>query len=95
MAYPYEITKEVLDSMSGVSDEVIKADITDEENEIELLRLAADGYGLIAKAKFGSPEGKMAAFYANASVNQLFAKSDFVRFLRLLLEARNDVSGNA
>ena len=88
MKYPKEITSEVLEQVSHVSDDEIIKDIADTQAEIVSLKKEIDGLTLIAEAKMGTPDGKMAAFRRDGKQVGLDERLDFVRFLGAVLEAR-------
>ena len=86
--YPTEITKEILDKQSHISDGEIKQDIAETETEIFNMEKEAEAYALLGKAHKGTPEARMDYMRESARRSGIQERKDFVRFLKQLLEAR-------
>ena len=85
--YPSAITPEILAQNAHIPDRQIVQDIADTEREIELEKVAMAGYEAEAQLR-GMPHARMAMFRADGARQGIIECQDFVRFLKLLLEAR-------
>lgn len=86
--YPKVITDEVLEKVSRVSNYEIGRDIADTQIEITNLEKEVEGLGLIAEAKMGTADGKMAAFRRDGKQTGLNERREFVEFLQAVLVKR-------
>ncbi len=86
--YPLTITDELLSKNTHISNDQIRQDIKETEIEIHSLEKEIEGYRLIAEARRGQPDGKMAQFRSDGKRQGLLERKDFVIFLQKFLVAR-------
>ncbi len=88
MTYSTEITQQVLDQVTHVSDVVIEQDIHDNLIDEYRMKQEVKGYRLLADAQRGTSKGKMAQFRYDTKVSLLKEIREFTNFLQAILNAR-------
>ena len=86
--YLVEITPDALERISHVTDETIKTDIADTEQEIVEREGKLAGYSNLEFYGGTKSTKKMAAFMRIATEQEIAERSEFIDFLKRVLEAR-------